>query len=173
MQNLPALPTLGLTLIAGPRGLRRALITRLSVHLALLGGLRVLDGGNSFDGLKLARELRRQTRAYHAALDRVRVSRAFTCYQMGALLSDTQPDRSPTLVLDLLATFYDENVALSDRATLLNGVLACLVRLSRAAPLFVSAAPQDDFFFKALENRTDQQWYFELPRPVVTQPGLF
>jgi hypothetical protein len=173
MRNLPARPTLGLTLIAGPRGLRRELTTQLSVHLALLGGLRVLDGGNSFDGLKLARELRRQTRAYHAALDRVQVARAFTCYQMGTLLSDTQPDRLPTLVLDLLATFYDENTALSDRARLLEGVWGRLLLLSRVAPLFVSAEPGDDPFFRALESRADQQWRFEMPLPAAVQPELF
>jgi hypothetical protein len=173
MRNLSVLPTLGLTLIAGPRGLRRELTTRLSVHLALLGGLRVLDGGNSFDGLKLARELRRQTRAYHPALERVQVRRAFTCYQMGALLGDTRPDQVPTLVLDLLATFYDENVALSDRRRLLESVLDRLAGLSRAAPVFVSAEPGADPFFGALESRADQQWRFEMPPAAAIQPALF
>ena len=120
MQILPATPAVGLILIAAPRAIRRALVTSLTVQLALVGSLRVLDGGNSFDGLKLARELRRHTRSYHAALNRVQVARAFTCYQMLTLLADTPPLGIPTLVMDPLESFYDENIDLSERQRLLN-----------------------------------------------------
>jgi hypothetical protein len=44
----------------------------------------------------------------------VRLSRAFTCYQMLALLAETPAGGPPTLVLDLLDTFYDESVPLHE-----------------------------------------------------------
>ena len=172
MQNLPATPTVGLILIAAPRAIRRELATALTVQLALIGPFQVLDGGNSFDALKLARELRRHTRTYHPALSRVRVARAFTCYQMAALLANTPPGRTPMLVMDLLATFYDENIALPERQRLLNQALGQLERLGRPAPVFVSAEPEDEPLFGALEGRADHQWRFELPQ-AVAQPRLF
>lgn len=172
MQSLPAVPTVGLVLIAAPRAIRRDLATALAVKLALIGPLRVLDGGNSFDGLKLARELRRQTLAYHSALDRVRVARAFTCYQMATLLADTYPVVTPTIVMDLLGTFYDENIALPERQRLLNRVLARLARLSRPAPVFVSAEVDDEPLFNALAESADHEWRFEIPE-AAAQPRLF
>lgn len=159
-------------MIAAPRAIRRDLATALTVQLALAGSLRVLDGGNSFDGLKLARELRRQTRAYHPALDRVLVARAFTCYQMEALLANTGLEMIPTLVMDLLDTFYDENVALPERQRLLEQVLQQLTRLGGPAPVFVSAEVDDEPLFRALEERVDHQWRFEMPEELV-QPRLF
>ena len=172
MQNLPAIPTVGLILIASPRAIRRDLGTALTVQLALVAPLQVLDGGNSFDGLKLARELRRQTRAYHPALSRVLVARAFTCYQMVTLLANTAPDGTPTLVMDLLETFYDENIAFPERQRLLDQALQQLARLSQLAPVFVSAEAEDEPLFRALEEGVDHQWRFEVPAAVV-QPRLF
>ena len=55
-------------------------------RLALQGPLCVLDGGNTFQGYPLARALRQQTRDIATPLRRVLLSRAFTCYQMAALL---------------------------------------------------------------------------------------
>jgi len=172
MKNLPALPTAGVILITAPGIIRRALATALTIQLALAGAVRVLDGGNHFDGLKLARELRHQGRDYHAALERAEVARAFTCYQMAALVEDTRPDSTPTLVTDLLGTFYDENIDLPEREQLLKQVLGRLERLGQRAPVFVSAEPEDEALFKALAARASQHWRFEAPQ-AATQPRLF
>src|SRR5512146_145933 len=52
-------------------------------QLALQGPLLVLDGGNTFQGYALARALyRRSPAAAACALQRVLLSRVFTCYQM-------------------------------------------------------------------------------------------
>ncbi len=55
-------------------------------RLALQGPLYVLDGGNTFQGYFLARVLRRQVRDIAAPMQRVLLSRAFTCYQMSTLI---------------------------------------------------------------------------------------
>jgi hypothetical protein len=109
--------------------------------LALAGPLRVLDGGNCINIYPLARALRRRTAALTEALHNVRLSRAFTCYQMLALLSETPADGVPTLVLDLLGTFYDESVPLYETQRLLRLTILELLRLRSGGPLTVSARP--------------------------------
>jgi hypothetical protein len=47
----------------------------------------------------------------------------------------------PALALDLLATFYDENVTLVESQRLLQGCLGQLKRLSQQVPVIVSARP--------------------------------
>ena len=114
----------------------------------------------------------RETRAYRPPLDRVYVARAFTCYQMAALLDNTIPDTTPKLVMDLLGTFYDENIALVERQRLLHQILLQLARLARLAPVFVSAEVEDEPLFSALEERVDHLWRFEVPE-AAAQPRLF
>jgi len=68
-----------------------------------VGELRVLDGGNRFNVYPVARAVRRYTPNLTASLGRICLSRAFTCYQMAALLAKTPADGLPILVIDLLA----------------------------------------------------------------------
>jgi hypothetical protein len=164
MQNLPDLFPGSIQLLLAPNPLRRQMTAHLSVQLALQAPMRVLDGGNHFDLRSLARELRRQTRHSHAALGGVYVARAFTCYQMAALLAETSSKPIPTLVPDLLATFQDENVAFEERRRLLSDCLEQLQRLSRKAVLLVSADPQTPELLTPLMAAAGQIWQFELPK---------
>jgi len=76
------------------------------------------------------------------ALAHITLARAFTCYQMLTLLSETPAiPHQPTLALDLLATFYDESVPAAEALRLLERCLADLRRLSAQAPMVVSARP--------------------------------
>jgi len=163
---MPKLPTLfpgSINLLLAPNPLRRNLATHLSVQLAKNGPLRILDGGNRFDLRGLARELRWQTHYYQAALAGVYVARAFTCYQMAALLAETSAQPIPTLVTDLLSTFQDENVAFNERRRLLGSCLEQLQRLSHKTILLVSADPQPPELLAPLTAAAGQIWRFELP----------
>lgn len=133
------LPNQVAVLLASRAG--REVILDLAARLAPLGPLRVLDGGNHFNAYVVARAVRRQTAALAAALDNLRVARAFTCYQMLALLTETPVGPAPTLVLDLLSTFYDESVPLYESRRLLELALDQLERLGASAPVVVSARP--------------------------------
>jgi hypothetical protein len=170
MDNSLQLSSKQLHLVLAPRTARRRLMTALTVRLALAGTVRLLDAGNSFDGYGLARLLRQQTMGWKAALERVSVARAFTCYQVEALLADAISEVSPVLVLDLLDTFYDENVRLPERLRLLQVSLTHLRRLSQAASVAVSAClPKRDQTGELLEMLADaagQVWSFEEPLPV-------
>ena len=113
----------------------------LAARLALSGNLRVLDGGNRFNVYPVARLIRRYTPALSGALARIELVRAFTCYQLTAMLQEMPADGRPLLVLDMLATFYDESVNLDESRRLLSACISHLQRLSQAAPLVASAKP--------------------------------
>lgn len=153
--------------------------------LAWHGPVRILDGGNSFNVYHVARYLERRRPAHttaqvslYNALANIQVARAFTCYQVVALLSDTPATTAPTLVLDMLATFADENVPFVERRRLLSACLLELHRLSRLAPLGVSVRlpPTDKSegtrLLAALEDAADQVYRYELSL-MQTQPRLF
>ena len=144
MSLLPDLATSVATgelgLVIGPRAERLQML-ELSARLALHGAVRVLDGGNSYNALYVARYVRRQTVQLDETLNRILVARAFTCYQMVTLLCETAVSPTPTLVLDLLATFGDENVDLGESIRLLRLAIVQLQRLCRLAPVVVSIRP--------------------------------
>ena len=131
-----------LYLVLAARPVGRTLMNTFAARLALAGLLRVLDGGNAFDALLIARQVRRRTATLETVLGRLQVARAFTCYQMVAMLAQQPASGHPLLVLDLLATFCDESVPVAERARLLDQALVDLRRLSAAAPTAVSAVPR-------------------------------
>jgi len=159
-----------LHLVLAPHRAQRQMMTMLTARLALTGRVRLVDAGNSFDGYGLARQLRQQTSYWQKALERVSVARAFTCYQVETLLTESVSDFSPVLVLNLLDTFYDENVKLSERLRLLDVSLAELRRLCRSASVAVSACPptrdQPGELLATLTSAAGQVWSYEEPQPV-------
>ena len=140
MNALTDLVSKQVLLVVAPHAARNAML-ELAAVLALRGQLRVLDGGNQFNAYEVARAVRRRTADVPAVLGRIQLSRAFTCYQMAALLQAAPPEPVATVVLDLLATFYDENVPREERRRLLQGCTRDLRRLSRLAPVVVAARP--------------------------------
>ncbi|MEW5872728.1 MAG: hypothetical protein AB1894_25945 [Chloroflexota bacterium] len=136
-----AAPRPGFLLLLGPHAASQAMLA-LAAHLALRSSLRILDGGNRFNAYLVARALRRLSPASPLpALARIQVARAFTCYQMAALIESQPPVALPTLVIDLLDTFYDQSASLHERRRLLHRCLARLQRLSQGAPTVVSLRP--------------------------------
>ena len=116
-------------------------MVELAARLALNGAVRVLDGGNRFNIYPVAQAVRRLTPSLESTLANISLSRAFTCYQMLTLLEETPAASTPTLVFDLLATFLDENVKLPESRRLLELAVVQLQRLSRSAPVVMSAKP--------------------------------
>lgn len=126
--------------LVAPQAARDAMLD-LAARLALHGPLRVFDGGNHFNAYTVARSLRRQTARVEETLGNIRMARAFTCYQMLALLGGTRTGSTPTLVLDLLCTFYDDSVPLREARRLLDAVLVEVERLGRGGPVVISTRP--------------------------------
>jgi hypothetical protein len=112
----------------------------LIAHLALKGQIRVIVSGNRFDVHHLARILRRQTTQVDAVLGQINLARPFTCYQVITLFEQTAVLPQPLIVTDLLSTFCDENVAVTESYRLLQIVISHLRRLRQHAPVVVSLA---------------------------------
>ncbi len=167
MQNPPALHPGQLHLILATRTTRHQLINALIARRALAGPVRVLDGGNSFHGHHLARELRRVTPNLKIALENIQIARAFTCYQVASLLTSEPEMPFPTMVLEMLITFYDESVPLGERRRLLDTCLVQLRRLSRQASVAVSVSPpskeQPEEMLEALKEIADHFWWIDPP----------
>jgi hypothetical protein len=130
-------PTAGSwTLLVGHRRLNPGLlaaIARLGEHTPV----RVLDGGNRFNAYVVARVARGRPET----LDRITVSRAFTCYQAFSLLKSTPASPYPFIVLDMLNTFYDESVQSAERMRLLKTCIVHLERLQSTSGGVVSVHP--------------------------------
>ncbi len=172
-------PTCGqILLLITPDSLTRVLFEMVA-RLAQHGPLYVLDGGNTFQGYPLARALRRQTADIAGVMQQVLLSRAFTCYQMAALLGEEPLAPYPVLVLDFLATFYDQNIRIAERRRLLQTCLQQLKRLSQNAPVAVwvrqrQVIPQEALgFLEIVQSAAGQVWRPErLPAASPRQPSL-
>jgi hypothetical protein len=145
MNRLPEPSPGSIWLVLAQHAARQPMLN-LTARLAQRGIVRVLDGGNCFNAYIVARNLGRWAgeagKDLDKALKRISVARAFTCYQVLTLLSETPVAPYPTLVLDLLSTFYDENVKLYESQRLLECCVGQLLRLSSLAPVVVSARAQ-------------------------------
>lgn len=146
-------------LVTGPSRFTTSEMHRLLVEAALLGPVKILLGGNRFLFYEIAYALAAQTERYEEILEkRITLSRAETCYQVLALLAETESTPTLTLVSDLLTSFYDQGVPEKEVDQLLFESLLELRRLSRAAPVVVSAHGKGTRprLLKALERSADE-----------------
>lgn len=176
MDILPVLSPATLAVVCAPHAARET-ISRLTAALALRGQVTVLDGGNRFQPYRVAQVLRQKTPLVESAAKNIFIRRAFTCYQMLALLEGTPALRQPCLVLDLLATFYDEHVSEREVRRLITACMRELERLCRGAPVVVSLSPplvpERAFLVEMVCTRADRLLTPETPIPVETQLSLF
>ncbi len=131
----------GLTMLCGAHAVAGPMLD-LCAQIALTRTLRILDCGNRSDMYYVAKELRFLTRDPAAALMRICLSRAFTCYQTAALLENTLGLReTPIFVFDLLTTFLDESVSLREAERLMTLCLTHLRQMSLENPVLVGIRP--------------------------------
>jgi len=152
-------------LVPLPRREQREKMLALIAALALEGQVVALDGGMLFNTYRVVLAAHGKARI----LDRIRFARAFTCYQMATLLERTPAEDACMVVLDLLATFQDENVTVSERMRLLKNCLPHLTRLSRAHGALVSVGlpasmpPESQPLFSLLEGEATQVYEWQMP----------
>jgi hypothetical protein len=108
-----------------------------------------VDGGHLFDPYEISREERALGGSGKTALSRIRISRAFTCHQMEALLSGRLPaalSRSGArlaLVLGLPETFADADVPWPEACRLFRASLSALRRTARGGVRVIVAGPEN------------------------------
>jgi hypothetical protein len=157
-------------LLAGPRSLNTSLLAIIA-RLGERTPVRVLDGGNLFNASTVERAARGRTET----LERITVSRAFTCYQAHSLLESTPISQFPFIVLDLLNTFYDESVQAGERKRLLKICIGHLERLEVTSGGVVSVHPPAVPSPTAVElldmlQASAGEWIFVEPEPAAVQP---
>jgi len=131
----------GLLVVFGEHG-GAARMLDLTARLSLRGPLYLLDCGNRSNMYRVARTLRTLTDDPVAVMRNIRLSRAFTCYQVVALLEKVAArPAAPVLVLDLLSTFMDESVQLQESTHLFVSALQHLQSMGQTVPVVVSAKP--------------------------------
>lgn len=173
MINLPAITERGISVVFGLPESKSLL--EMITRLALLQPVRVVVGGNRFDAHQLARIIRRHTVHLDLTLERIQQARPFTCYQAVKLLAETQPTM-PLVVIDMLTTFYDENITDSESFRLTNIAIGHLQRLGRQAPVLVSLRPSPMpprvGLVKIVQDVADQLYIYQAPEETF-QPSLF
>lgn len=155
----------------------------LAARLSMNGLLYLLDCGNRSNMYRVAKTLHTLTNDPVTILKNIRLSRAFTCYQVTALLEKLASGtaRAPVLVLDLLSTFMDESVQPAESQMLFDNVLDNLLRLSQSVPVVVSAKPLLSIssprfgLLEELKSHAFQVWEestLPAPRPAEVQLPL-
>jgi hypothetical protein len=112
-------------------------MARLSAYLmgqfSLQGkSITLVDASQSFDPYLVARMGRFAGTSPLLLLERIRLSRAFTCHQLVTLLCETLPGESrlgPLFVLGPGLLFYDEQVPLEERQALFRQMVRSLAAL--------------------------------------------
>jgi hypothetical protein len=152
-------------------------ISALAAELALRGPLTILDSGNRVAPYQITHRLRQRTTDIASAAKRIFIRRAFTCYQMVALLENTPALTQPYLVLDLLASFYDDNVRFGEAQRLLGLCLKEIERLVEKAPVVIALAPplvaERASLIEQVCARATRVITIETPMPLISQPALF
>jgi hypothetical protein len=174
MNEIIALQQKCLNILLAPNRMDKRTVNLLIANRAIHELVCVLDGGNCFDGYGLARTLRKATEQAEAALGRVRVARAFTCHQMVALLSKQSNAPHPIFILELLATFCDENIPDEERLRLLESCIAEIERLASQAMVLVtlSRTKADPKHLARLQQAASKRFEFEEPQE-TSPPRLF
>lgn len=176
MDILPVLRKDSLIVVSSHNAAREE-TAALSAELALHGPVTVLDGGNCFPFYRFARLIRSKTFEGATAAKRLFIRRAFTCYQMLELLSSTPALDQPYLVLNLLGTFYDEQIPEREVHRLLNACLVEVNRLSMTGPVMISLSPpslpERAFLVEQVCQNADRSFMLEAPTPEFVQPSLF
>lgn len=96
-----------------------------------------LDGANSFDAYFVARLARNWNYAPEFILGQIKLSRAFTCYQMSELITQrlykalSSPKDTVIFCLGLLETFYDEDVNMVDAVRMVKAIVATFSNLAQ------------------------------------------
>lgn len=151
--------------------------TRLLAELALRSMVQVLDGGNRLQAYPLTRALRARSVQVNTLSQRVLIRRAFTAYQMLALLESVPTAPIPCVILDPLAAFYDETLPIGQARLLAQRCLQQVERLKKAAPVFIfltpAPCPQRAFLPAMICEKTDALFLEQEEARVASQLALF
>ena len=117
-------------------GAARLVLRALAGPLLRGENVVAVDGGNRFDPYEIGKASKAFGGDGKEALSRIRISRAFTCHQMEALLSRRLPgalsrfDAKLTLIMGLPETFSDADVPYAEACRVFRNCLSALRRVA-------------------------------------------
>ena len=160
-------------------GKERENIIELITQLVLRGSFFVIVAGDWFvdhDDLRYA--VFRYTNNFDEILDRLRLVRARTCFQLLDLLMEADNENQPVLIIDPLHHFFNEDVELRVRDQILEQCCQYIKRLSLSNPvaMLVPKLETEDHkrFFPILAAITDEVIpLVEATETVAIQAQLF
>ncbi len=185
MNPIPGISPHGWNLMIRPRhlllvataGRETEKIIELIAALALRGPLHLVAGSEWLPAYGLTNAIRQSTVEVKRALERVRLARAFTCYQLLDLLAEARPDKDPLLVLNLLDNFYSPDIPLPVRLRVLSQCNGHLQRLSIYKPvaILIQETPAVEYrqFHALLAAIADEIIQAGTEPDEFTQPTLF
>lgn len=124
-------------LLHGDQAVFTLSLTMASVALAKGSTLAVVDGGNRFNVHLISRFAREHRLEPAQLLDRIFISRGFTCYQMEQALTRRLPaflaskGSTTAMIFNPLETLYDEQAPLREVRQILRRVLASLQEMKQ------------------------------------------
>jgi hypothetical protein len=113
-------------------------IVELVTQWVLRGSFHLIAGGDwlpDYDDLQYA--VFRYTNDYNAVLNRLRLVRARTCFQLLDLLVEADEQNKPVLILDFLYHFYNSDVNIEVRDRIMEACCSSTKRLSLSNPVAV------------------------------------
>jgi hypothetical protein len=177
-------PAGNMSLVYGDSLVFRLSMVTAAELLASGGTIAVVDGCNRFDLHAITKYARERKLDPHPLLDRVFVSRGFTCYQMEAAVTAKLPEfllrhnGQTAMIFGLLDTFYDEQVSLQEVQHILQRVLRALDEMKQRNISILLACtewnvhPKErNMLFDHLKNGMDR--VYRLVRDEAEQPKLF
>lgn len=157
-----------------------AIITRahhLVATLLRLQDVNLLDAGGRLRPYLLIHLIRQHTTQVDVWLKRLHLQRAFTAHQVAAALETLPLTSIPLVVLDFLATFYDDTLPLPQGRVLLQRCLTQCERLRQGAPLLMtlSRPPQSTCrpLLSAVLQHATAFFHEPGPTPLPTQLSLW
>jgi hypothetical protein len=155
----------------------RSILTEFIAAQIITGPLLVISGSEWLPAYELTRILRSQTLEVKEALNYLHTVRASTCFRLFDSLANIPSNGEPILVLDILHTFYDEDVPLRVRLFKLRECCRQLKRLALYRPviLMTQEMPVEDYekFIPALRSIADRVLTLEPNLEQIRQPALF
>jgi len=144
---LPTDPSSGLVVLSGHSAAYRLGICAAVAHALAGEPMLYLAGANVFDPFLVGRLAKSARVAPARVLQRIHVSRAFTCHQMVRLITDCLPsalqtyDARVVILSGPLETLYDQSVPEQEALRLFRTMLSALQRLVQDGVQLVCVSP--------------------------------
>lgn len=170
---------LGQLLLVQTAGRERQAIIELITQWVLRGSFHLIAAGDWLpDHDDLRYSVFRYTNAINKTLDKMRLVRARTCFQLLDLLKAADRENKPVLILDFLHHFLNEDIELFAREEILEQCCQYTKRLSLSNPVAVLVPNSDteDYrrFFPILAALADEIIEPEpISQTVASQGTLF